>query len=539
MLRLTDYITNHKAGLAVEPARWTDIQHDRVSREGMALGCAEDEMASAMEEADFDSEDGIDLGREVFASLYEGEPMESEKPEAWATSALDIAKSIPEWDEMVAYTQGDRDFSAIGSADILESIREQVIEMRTAYQEHQEQQENGDDNDNANNSQDGAGQGAGAQGEGEGQDSDGQGADGQGQGADGQGGEPQDGQGDGQGNADADNAGGEVLDDSNGEGAAEWQPTQEQKEALRDAMRGAIKRTVDEIGELSETLRGCGETDGDPETDTTDRGDLINMIRRNRRFAKLIKIAGRMAQMPSARPAKTQSEGYDATGVEESGNIAAVLPSELASLADSTTEILLYKAIAEEKLLTVKRAGKKPMGRGDLVIALDESGSMEGNRYDIAQAMTMAAVLNMRKDNRNATVIGFGANVRGETAFTKYGTAAHNGRPMGFNEAMHNLSTRGAHGGTRIDVAVRAALNVVKSNPRADLMILTDGDTNISASLVDKLNAVKKSKGLRVTVIIVGGRETAAVKAVSDNTISVEELTMESAAKAIGKARKR
>lgn len=79
----------------------------------------------------------------------------------------------------------------------------------------------------------------------------------------------------------------------------------------------------------------------------------------------------------------------------------------------------------------------------------------------------------------------------------------------------------------------------IKSNPRADLMILTDGDTNISASLVDKLNAMKKSKGLRVTVIIVGGRETPAVKAVSDNTITVAELTMDSAAKAIGKARKR
>ena len=541
MLKLTDYITTHKAGLAVEPARWTDIQHDRVSREGMALGCAEDEMARAMVEAEFEGEDGVDLGREVFASLYEGEPMESEKPEAWATSALDIAKSIPEWDEMLAYTQGDRDFSAIGAADMLESIREQVIEMRQAYQEHQEQQENGDNDEDQQGQGQGEGMGQGGDSEGEGADGDGQPADGQGEPSNGQAGGDADGDND---SADADNAGGEIVDDcdgdgADGEGAAEWQPSQEQREALREAMRGAIKRTVDEIGELSETLRGAGETDGDPTEDNTDRGDLINMMRRNRRFAKLLKIAGRMSQMPSARPAKTQSEGYDATGVEESGNIAAVLPSELANLADSATEILLYKAIAEEKLLTVKRAGKKPMGRGDLVIALDESGSMQGDRFDLAQAMTIAAVLNMRKDNRNATVIGFGAKVRGVTAFTKYGTAKHNRTEVGFNDALQQLSLRAPQGGTRIDVAVRAAMTEIKSNPRADLMILTDGDTNISASLVDKLNAMKKSKGLRVTVIIVGGRETPAVKAVSDNTITVAELTMDSAAKAIGKARKR
>ena len=223
--------------------------------------------------------------------------------------------------------------------------------------------------------------------------------------------------------------------------------------------------------------------------------------------------------------------------MEESGDVAAVLPSELAMLADAGTELLFYKKIAEEKLLTVKRAGKKPMGRGDLIIALDESGSMEGNRYDIAQAMTMAAVINMRKDGRNASVSGFGSNVRGETDFTKYSTAKHYGTDMGWGQALGQLSRRGAYGGTRIDVAIRAALRKLKHSPRADLMVLTDGDTNISGSLVDQLNTMKKNKGVRVTVVIVGGYETPAVTAVADTVIKVEELTIGDAAKAIGKAR--
>jgi len=526
MLKLTDYITNHKAGLAVEPSRWTDIQHDRVSADDMALGQAEADMRDAMESAEFDGQDGVDLGREVFASLYEGDPMESEKPEQWATTALDIAKSIPEWEEMLAYTQGDKEFSAIGAADILDSIREQVIDMRTAYQQHQDQQD-GDDDQNGDqqggDQQGGAGAGQGQQGDGEAQ------GEAQGEGsADGN-----------NGGENAANAGGQVMEDGNGgeQGEQGWEPTEEQQQAMRDAMRQAIRRTVDEVGELSETLRGCGDVDGAPVEDDTDRSELIKMIRNNRRFNRLLKMAGRITQMPAAKPARTDADGYDAKGVEESGDIAAVLPSELAMLADAGTELLFYKKIAEEKLLTVKRAGKKPMGRGDLIIALDESGSMEGSRYDIAQAMTMAAVINMRKDGRNASVIGFGSNVRGETDFTKYSTAKHNGTDMGWGQALGQLSRRGAYGGTRIDVAIRAALRKLKHSPRADLMVLTDGDTNISGSLVDQLNTMKKNKGVRVTVVIVGGYETPAVTAVADTVIKVEELTIGDAAKAIGKAR--
>ena len=539
MLKLTDYITTKKSGLAIEPSRWTDIQHDRVTGPDTILGDTETYMADTMEAAGYDSEEGKELGREIFADLYEGDPMLSEKPQPWATAAMDIAKSIPEYDEMVAYTQGDKNFSAIGAAEILEQIAEQVINMRDAYTQHQEEQQA---------EQDAQQQGGQGQGEGEGQ------------------GQPQDGEGEGQGegqaqgNAEGDAEGGENGEqgqgqpqgdgiredgeqgeqgDTEGEGQAEWKPSEEQVEQMREAMRAAMKRTVEEIGELSESLRGAGMGDTQNEQDDTDRTEMIKKLQANRNLKRLLKMAGRIANMPAAKPAKTDDDGYDANGVTESGDIAAVLPSELALLADQSSEILLYKKIVEEKLLTVRRSGKKPLGRGDLILLVDESGSMRGDRHDMARAMAMASVLNMTKDKRNTTVIGYTSRVQSVTKLTKYRTAEINGRETGWPAAMNHLASRGCGGGTDFDPALRTAIEQIKSQPRADMIFLTDGDAGVSRSVLNKVEKLKKTKGLRITTVLIGGGRTPAVEAMSDTVIRVQDLTTEGAAKAIGAARKK
>ena len=274
------------------------------------------------------------------------------------------------------------------------------------------------------------------------------------------------------------------------------------------------------------------------EQEEIDRTEMIRTLQHNERFRTLLKKAGRIADMPSARPAKTDDAGWDACGVKESGDIASVIGSELALLATDDTEMFFYQKLAEQKLLTVKRKGKKPLGRGPVILLKDESGSMGGNRHDMASALAMATVLNMTKDNRSTTVIGYNGGLRNTYSFTKHKTAKLNDRDTQWKNAMAHLACVDCGGGTNFDPALKAGLRVLKNQARADMIFLTDGDAGVSRSVLNKLEKAK-ANGLRITTILIGGGRSTAVEAISDTIISVTELTEKGAAKAIGAARKR
>ena len=172
-----------------------------------------------------------------------------------------------------------------------------------------------------------------------------------------------------------------------------------------------------------------------------------------------------------------------------------------------------------------------------MVLCVDESGSMGGNRHDVARALSVAMVNLMAKDKRNTTIIGYNYGIRNVHTFNgKYKTMRVNGQAMGWGTGIHHLASVGCGGGTDFDPALRRSLGVIEKEERADLIFLTDGDASVSRSLIDRLETAKK-KGLRVTTILIGGGRSSAVEAISDTVHRVQDLTSELSAQIIGQAR--
>lgn len=522
-----------KQGLAVNPSRFTDFLYGLQRGEG-AMNSVEASVSQAFEGVDkADEDDASNLVRETFSSLFEGEPEASIKPSQWASSALEIAKSLPEFEELKAYTEGDADMSSIGVNEILNAIKDQVAEMRMM-----EAQQNDDDCD-----EDGEGEGQGdseGMGAGAGEDSDGQ-ADGQGQmveGGSGEGqpsdgdcdeageGDPNDGQGEGDCDGDVD---GTPADPTDG-------MSEEQINEMRKALRGAMSRAVEEAKELGDSLKGAGSDEGQTEVERVERTKLIEALRRNKRLAKILAQAGRIQAMPSAKPSMSKEDGQVPCGVEMTGDISKMIGSEFSNFADEGLELMMLQRMTQNKLFGLKRKGKKPLGRGPVVFCVDESGSMDGDRNDMARAMIVAMVQSMAKDKRSSTVIGFSRRIRNIHEFNKYGTAKRNGRACSWNDGILDVASVSANGGTSFDPCLRKALDVVGNEKRADLVFLTDGDASVSSSVLRKLELAKKN-GMRVITILVGGDESRAIKEISDVIHRVNEITADMGAQVIGSAR--
>jgi len=510
-----------RQGLVVNPSRRSDFSHD-LRKKGTLSNISEDLSQSFEGVEGADDTDADNLVRETFSSLFEVNPQQSSKPVDWASKAMEIAQSLPDFDQMKIYTEKDGDMSAIGTSQILDAVKDQIAEMRRQVIEQEQEDQNGDQNEQ------GQAQGQGQEGNGNGEPQEGNGDSGQGNG---------NGEGNGQPDPNGIREDGEEQDsDQEGEGQG-FQPTQEQIDNMRSAMRNAMTQAIENMEDLDETLKGAGIGGSENPQEEKDRSELIQKLQNNDRIARLLKDAGRVMMMPSAKPSHTKTGGFVPSGVELSGDLSRMIGSEFVNLGIEELELDLYSRMINNRLLTTKTKGKEPLGRGPVVLCVDESGSMGGNRHDVARALSIAMVNLMAKDKRNTTIIGYNYSIRNVHSFNgKYKTMRLNGKPMSWGTGIHHLASVGCGGGTDFDPALRKSLEVIGKEERADLIFLTDGDASVSRSLIERLETAKK-KGLRVTTILIGGGRSSAVEAISDTVHKVRDLTAGLSAEVIGQAR--
>ena len=136
--------------------------------------------------------------------------------------------------------------------------------------------------------------------------------------------------------------------------------------------------------------------------------------------------------------------------------------------------------------------GKERLGKGPLVLLLDRSGSMDGDKDTWSTAVALALLGMAHNERRTFAVVAFTDEVIYE-AVVKPGER--------LDEEALNLT---CSGGTDIDAAVARGLDIVERNPgalhEADLVLVTDG-----CSLAEQAAELKKkAKTLGVTVLGVG-----------------------------------
>jgi Mg-chelatase subunit ChlD len=213
------------------------------------------------------------------------------------------------------------------------------------------------------------------------------------------------------------------------------------------------------------------------------------------KMRRIAELAGRMyAALKGAKDRRVAGIPEEVIGTETGGDIAALLPQEYAMLATDPTKRHLFGQIAQRRALQFERAGREKKARGPLVIALDESGSMDGSRDEWAKAAMTALTRIAWEERRPVIVLHFSTATK--AVVLKPGDKA------GVVRAQHTFLDGGTDIGRALMVGVDEVANLATMGHRgADVVLVSDGGD--AGSRIDQALEEMRKAGTRLWSIAI------------------------------------
>lgn len=267
---------------------------------------------------------------------------------------------------------------------------------------------------------------------------------------------------------------------------------------------------------------------------------MREIIARSEQLKEVVRVLGRSTDDESAsvlqtiveRVRRTEEELHDVRtplapiemrGVERSGAISRMLPSEAVLLRHPALRLLWHARRAEQALLTYRADGvvtertlverevevakevpRPKQVRGPIIVCLDTSGSMYGAPETIAKAVTLEAMRTAHAEGRRCYLIAFSGP--GDVAEKELAVG-----PAGLDGLLELLSMS-FHGGTDVAGPLRRAVELLGSNgwKRSDVLLVTDGEFPVEPATRNAVADARKLDGARFHGLLIGSNTTLA-----------------------------
>jgi uncharacterized protein with von Willebrand factor type A (vWA) domain len=185
----------------------------------------------------------------------------------------------------------------------------------------------------------------------------------------------------------------------------------------------------DDLGEEMATLRAVGRAVAGADTEVTELREaaalglgpgspgsndpravaaLFKRVRGDPALRRICELAGRFRRVAQGRQRQKVTHGLDdVVGVEPGGDVGRLLPAELARLMVPELELDTLRRIAERQAQCREHHAVEPVGKGPVIISLDESGSMSGEKIHTAKALALALAWVARQQRRWCALIAY------------------------------------------------------------------------------------------------------------------------------------
>lgn len=208
-----------------------------------------------------------------------------------------------------------------------------------------------------------------------------------------------------------------------------------------------------------------------------------------------------------------QASRSEVHGTHRSDDVMRLLPSELLNLEDETLENLFYARLLEKQLQTYELQGTTPAPShttenqghrtGPVVACLDTSRSMQGVPLVKAKALLLAIANILRQEQRSLHVLLFGG--MGEIREFMLEDAQN-------AAGLLRFLRQGFGGGTDFEAPLERAVRIIAEQPayeKADVLMISDGDCEVSPAFVERLQARKAALDCMVYSVLCNGQRVA------------------------------
>lgn len=291
--------------------------------------------------------------------------------------------------------------------------------------------------------------------------------------------------------------------------------------AVSRAIRQASEKTR-ELSEAIDTMTGWGtETGTLTKVSVEERVKLANLLSTHRKVFELAKMLGKVRNVRisthKSRIKRPVSEIYEVTIGDD---LQRLVPFELAKLSDPDLELDFLKRFAEGQLMVYRLRDKDKIGKGDFVVCVDVSGSMEGEKEIWAKAVALACLEIAMKNKRRFAVILFDYAVQYVKVFENKPSV----------EEIIEFVELFSGGGTNFERPLDEARRIIEEGmPKADILFISDGECDVSDEWLKEFLEFKKKTKTRVVSVYVHGWRYDVLEKFSDHVERVENLVEDSA----------
>jgi uncharacterized protein with von Willebrand factor type A (vWA) domain len=257
-----------------------------------------------------------------------------------------------------------------------------------------------------------------------------------------------------------------------------------------------------------------------------ERLELGRRLAKNRKIGELARLVGRFKQDALALRRKIVERGQsEVLDIERGADLGRLIPAELIALHQPELYRDFKRRLLEGELLQYQLRDDEQKGKGPMVVCLDVSSSMQGDKELWGKAVTLTLMDIARRQRRlfRAVLFSSGADsLRVIDVNRERRYEPELGKVMELAEYFPG-------GGTEFERPLDAAMELIahKKLRRADIVIITDGECQVSPQWLAALNARKQELQFKIfgVLVDVGTSELSTLRQFSDRVASIKALT--------------
>lgn len=301
--------------------------------------------------------------------------------------------------------------------------------------------------------------------------------------------------------------------------------------ALRDSIdpddvRQSVRRCVDaaalEVEEITSASAGLSGLGGSTTVSDDTQALLGATLKTSDSLRRLGLLAGRMRRLAMAkRRSRTKQPASELSDVTTGNDLARVLPHELMKLTDPLLSLDFCRAFVERSLLQYELTGHEREGRGPVVVLIDDSDSMDGAPATFARAAALALADLAIADKRTCRLVRFSHRINATLDLRA-------GRDD--TRALLAFLSGAVDGGTNFEIPLRVARTAIDSEPayeRADVVLITDGEAELSDEFLREWNQRSLREGLSTYAVHIGSSAPPVLKRLTPDVIELRTLIPE------------
>jgi uncharacterized protein with von Willebrand factor type A (vWA) domain len=257
-----------------------------------------------------------------------------------------------------------------------------------------------------------------------------------------------------------------------------------------------------------------------------ERLELGRYLARNRKLGELARMVGRMKQEARAIRHRTLERGVaEAYDVERGADLGRLIPSELVAMHHPLLARDFRARLLEGKLLQYRLRQDEQKGKGPMIVCIDVSSSMQGEKELWAKAVGLTLMDIARRQRRLFRAVLFSS---GEGTMKVLDL----NRERRYQPELAKVIEMAEYfpgGGTDFERPIDAGVALIEARKlkRGDIVMITDGECQVSAEWLARLRERKDALQFAIFAVLVdvGSAQSSSLAQFADKITSVKKLS--------------